>query len=289
MGIRPVPISQLDLGRYIAFLSRRLTFSSVRQYLNAVRLMHLEAGHSNPLDNNWYVTSILKGVKRTKGASVCQKFPITIDILKHIFTKLTLTSSFDRTFWAACLVGFFSFFRKSNLLVESHVLFDPKRHLCASDVEFTAEGAILTVRWSKVIQFRERVLHIPLPKIIDSPFCPSTALLSLTLDNPARTLTVPLFRYHLAGALEIPLTQKLFTEKLHKCLTSLGIQPEKYSGHSFRRGGAQFALQCGLPVELIKLQGDWSSSACERYLDPSLSLRKQVASTMGTQFALHFS
>ena len=192
MGIRSVPISQLGLGHYIAFLSRRLTFSSVRQYLNAVRLMHLEAGHSNLLDNNWYVTSILKGVKRTKGASVCQKFPITIDILKCIFTKLTLTSSFDRTFWAACLVGFFSFFRKSNLLVESHILFDPKCHLCASDVEFTAEGGILTVRWSKVIQFRERVLHIPKPKIIDSPFCPSTALLSLTLDNPARTLNVPL-------------------------------------------------------------------------------------------------
>ena len=55
-----MPISQIDLGRYITFLSRRLSFSSVRQYLNIVRLMHLENGHTNPLTNNWYVASILK-------------------------------------------------------------------------------------------------------------------------------------------------------------------------------------------------------------------------------------
>ena len=78
MGIRPVPISQLDLGRYIAFLSRRLTFSSVRQYLNAVRLMHLEAGHSNPLDNNWYVTSILKVLKGQKELVSVKSFPLQL-------------------------------------------------------------------------------------------------------------------------------------------------------------------------------------------------------------------
>ena len=55
MGISPIPLSQEDLGRYIAFLSRRLTFSSVRQYLNAVRLLHLDAGLANPIENNWYV------------------------------------------------------------------------------------------------------------------------------------------------------------------------------------------------------------------------------------------
>ncbi|MEW8544939.1 MAG: hypothetical protein AB2693_15545, partial [Candidatus Thiodiazotropha sp.] len=33
IGIPPVPLSQVDLGRYIAFLSRRLSFSSIRQYL----------------------------------------------------------------------------------------------------------------------------------------------------------------------------------------------------------------------------------------------------------------
>lgn len=277
-----VPISQRDLGRYIAYLSRRLSFSSVRQYLNVVRLLHLEAGRSNPLEGNWYISSILKGVRRVKGDHTSQKLPITLDILKKIFQTLNLRKSLDRAFWAACLVGFFSFFRKSNLLVQSHVAFDPSRHLCATDVQFTPAGAILSVRWSKVIQFREKVLEIPLPKIVNSPFCPSTALLGLSLDNPPCPAPVPLFRYGLPKASNVPLTHKDFTDRLRSCLTLCGFEASMYSGHSFRRGGASYALECGLPVDLIKLQGDWNSNAYERYLNPSLELRKKVAATMGT-------
>ena len=281
LNIPLVPISQINLGRYIAFLSRRLSFNSVRQYLNIVRLVHLDAGLKNPLDDNWYVTSILKGVRRIKGDAPTQKLPITLDILHRVFLTINLQSSFDRAFWAACVVGFFSFFRKSNLLVPSHMLFDPSRHLCASDVQFTPNGVILTVRWSKVIQFREKTLLIPLPKIKKSPFCPSTALLLLGTENPPCPFPVPLIRYCYSGASNIPLTHKLFSDKLRQCLKACGLQAELYSGHSFRRGGASFALECGLPVDLIKLQGDWNSNSYERYLSPSLELRKKVASTMG--------
>ena len=49
MSIQPVPLSQQDLGRYIAYLSRRLCFTSVRQYLNVFRLLHIESGFANPL------------------------------------------------------------------------------------------------------------------------------------------------------------------------------------------------------------------------------------------------
>ena len=281
MKISPVPLSQENLGRYIAFLSRRLCFNSVKQYLNIVRLMHLEAGFQNPLKKNWYVESILKGVRRIKGDSSVRKLPITLDILRQIFLTLNLNDPFDRTFWAACLVGFFSFFRKSNLLVTSHVLFDPNLNLCAHDLNLTLEGAVLTVRWSKVIQFKERVLHIPLPKIPDSPLCPSTALLRLTLENPSCPQPTPLFRYSWLGA-SVPLTQGQFTNKLQSCLNLVGRDASKFSGHSFRRGGAMWALQCGLPVDLIKVQGDWRSNACERYLEPSFELRKHVARTMGS-------
>ena len=289
MNIRAAPLSQENLGRYIAFLSRRLCFSSVKQYLNAVRLVHLEAGFPNPLEKNWYVSSILKGVRRLKGDASIQKLPITLDILKKIFQILDLNSSFDRTFWTACLVGFFSFFRKSNLLIPSHLLFDPTRNLCASDVSFTNDGVILSVRWSKVIQFKERILQIPLPKIPNSPFCPSTALLRLTLECPSFPLPVPLFRYSWLGASNVPLTQNQFMDKLHSCLGAIGLDTSKYSGHSLRRGGASFALQCGLPVDLIKIQGDWRSNACERYLQPSLELRKRVAETLGASVSTFFT
>ena len=102
-----------------------------------------------------------------------------------------------------------------------------------------------------------------------------------TLESPPCSHPVPLFRYTWMGASNVPLTQHQFTEKLKTCLTKMGLDASQYSGHSFRRGGAQFALQCGLSTELIKLQGDWKSNACERYLEPSFELRKQVSETMG--------
>ena len=60
-----------------------------------------------------------------------------------------------------------------------------------------------------------------------------------------------------------------------------GQQADKFMGHSFRRGGASFGLQCGLPPDLIKLQGDWNSNAYERYLQPLFGLRQDVAYKLG--------
>ena len=36
---------------------------------------------------------------------------------------------------------------------------------------------------------------------------------------------------------------------------------------AFGAGGATFAFDCGLPAELIKLQGDWRSDAYLVYLE----------------------
>ena len=112
LNINPVPISATNLGRYVAFLAPKLYFFSIRQYLNVVRLLHVESGYPNPLSNNWFLDSILKGLRRKKGDSTSQKLPITADILYGILQLLNLDKPFDLVFWATCLVGFFSFFRK---------------------------------------------------------------------------------------------------------------------------------------------------------------------------------
>ena len=288
MSIAPILLSQCDLGRYIAYLSRKLCFTSIRQYLNVVRILHVEAGLPNPLENNWYVSSILKGIRRVKGDASQQKLPITLDILRKIFSQLDLHCSLDRVFWAACLVAFYSLFRKSNLLIPSIDVFDPNKHLCASDASFTPEGVVLSVRWSKVIQFRERTLQIPLPRIPNSAFCPSNAILGMLLECPKIKDPVPLFQY-VENSSCLPLTQAVFSKRLHDVLMRSGFPSKRYSNHSFRRGGASFALSCGLPVDLIKLQGDWKSNACERYLEHSYGLRRQVAFTLRESASTFFS
>ncbi|KAI8516630.1 hypothetical protein Bbelb_052110 [Branchiostoma belcheri] len=56
-------------------------------------------------------------------------------------------------------------------------------------------------------------------------------------------------------------------DKALKCiLVRAGLNPHLYSLHSGRRGGATFAFRAGVPVELIRLQGDWRSDAYLLYL-----------------------
>ena len=105
INVLPVPISTVNLGHYIAFFSSKLTFSSVRQYLNIVRLLHLKAGQPNALSQSWYLTSILNGCRRKIGDRVKQKLPITVDILKGILSVLDFAKPFDLCFWAACLIA----------------------------------------------------------------------------------------------------------------------------------------------------------------------------------------
>ncbi|CAH3162812.1 unnamed protein product, partial [Porites lobata] len=52
------------------------------------------------------------------------------------------------------------------------------------------------------------------------------------------------------------LARSLKPSSIGNHLTTMGIDPQSYAGHSFRRGGASFAYQSGVPVELIKALGD---------------------------------
>ena len=115
MGYQPVPITPLVLYRYVAFLARSLKYNSIGKYLNIIRIMHLEVGLPNPLEDNWPLKCLLAGVKRSKGVEVVRKLAITPDLLLRIRGLLDWENQLDVVFWAACLVAFFGLLRKSNL------------------------------------------------------------------------------------------------------------------------------------------------------------------------------
>jgi len=175
MGYNPVPLHPQHLLQYTAFLARSLKPSSIRCYLNIIGLLHKEFGLPNPLQQNWQLSSLLTGIKRTLGSPPRQTLPITIDLLQKLYTLLNLNSSMDASFWAICLVAFFGMFRKSHLLPSSETSFDPTKQLTKADFAFTQWGMLITIRWSKTIQFRERVVEIPLPRIPGSALCPVKA------------------------------------------------------------------------------------------------------------------
>ena len=86
----------------------------------------------------------------------------------------------------------------------------------------------------------------------------------------------PLFTYVQCGTSH-SMTYPKFIQILRLKLAAVGLQPELYSGHSFRRGEASLhysvikAFALHLQGELIQLQGGWSSDAYLRYLEKPLT------------------
>ena len=90
LGIPPAPAGQETIA-----IAQRLMSSSVCQYLNIIRIIHWEAGLVNPLKDNWYISSTLKGIDRVKCKAVNRKSPITPDRLFRIKAQLANSNSFD--------------------------------------------------------------------------------------------------------------------------------------------------------------------------------------------------
>ena len=232
--------------------------------------MHKEFGLPNPLHENCHISSLLKGIKQCKGDSPQQKHPITVSILREIHAKLNFTSSVDAYFWAICLVAFFWYIRKSHLLIKGKSSFDAFKQFVKTDFLFFTWGVIVKVRWSKTIQFREREILIPLPRATGSALCPVTAIIqafSFTKHAPSDCQASPV------SLQWQPFTYHLFLSKLREVLYATGLDASMYGTHSFRRGGASFAFQSGIPIELIKILGEWKSSAVLLYLTAPLNIR----------------
>ena len=130
----------------------------------------------------------------------------------------------------------------------------------------------MLVRWSKVIQFKQRTLYVPIPKIEHSALCPLQAYHNALTLAPDTRPTDPAFITYISGK-ESPFTYTKFAVKLRTTLQNAGISPDNFSEHSFRRGGATFAMRSGVPLPLIECQGDWASDAYERYLVTTLKDR----------------
>ena len=164
--------------------------------------------------------------------------------------------------------------RKSHLLASSPRAFDRAQQLVREDFQFFPWGVTVTIRWSKTIQFREQAVKLPLPLIPDSPLCPVIAIqrtFSFGFDAPQHSKA---FMWWDPASLGLKIfTYSLFLRRFRTILRSLSLPARDYACHSLRWGGASFAFQAGLPIEFIKILGDWHSDAVLLYLTVPLSVR----------------
>ena len=100
-----------------------------------------------------------------------------------------------------------------------------------------------------------RILKLPPVEIHGSVLCPVKTFNKMCQKVPALP-SDPLFF--------LPkkcITYYQYQTRLIYFIEIIGLNPIHFSSHSLRRGGTRFAFRSKVPVELIKLHGDWKVNA----------------------------
>ena len=279
LGYSPVPATSETLSRYAAFLAHSLKFQSIKQYMNIIRILHAEWNLPNPMENNYQLHCLKQGIRRTHGDHTCRKAPLTPALLLEILAQLDLAKQADCAFWAALLLMFYGMLRIGSTLCKASTC-DHERHLVACDVLFTRQAINVKVWASKTIQFGYRCLDLPLARAIPSHvLCPVQAMLQYIQCTSRLEAISPLFVVS-DSYLSRPLTAAQFSKRQQSLLSTLGVDASGYGSHSCRRGGASWAYRLAVPVDSIRLIGDWRSNVYQQYIAAEEPLIARALKTM---------
>lgn len=269
-----MPVSIDTICLYAQYLSNTMKApQTVQNYVNGVRVLHVLHDKSIDAFHCPDLKLTLRGVSRIKLHQPKQAQPITLEMLFAMAKHVDKTKCIEVVAWAAILTAFFCLLRKSNYVVDTE--FDPRKQLCREDISVGDSCMLVTIKWSKTIQFAQRALKIPVLAIPGSPICPVLAytLMSRKVKAGPKDPAFCTPKGKRFAPLKYTTLQSILKNLVHKA----GWVATAFSSHSLRRGGASLAFKAKVPGELIQIQGDWASNAYLRYLSIPLQQRIQVA------------
>ena len=225
----------------------------------------------------------LQSLKRKLSRAPLQALPITVSHLKEMYKFVNIDNPEDLAIWCSILVGFFGLLRKKNLVPENLLDIDPTKILTVGNFVINKDKqiALVYIPFSKTNQFGQQNLVIPLIKNNCRALDPIFHL-DLLFSRTRAPLNSPAFSFKSRNQTKF-ITYKNFTAKLKSLLSKAGFSPEKFSGHSLRRGGATHLHACGANTLQIQACGDWQSSVWTRYVYISLEQRLESQKLMATK------
>ena len=126
-------------------------------------------------------------------------------------------------------------------------------------VFLTQHGAVLLIKWFKTIQDRKEFATNSIPTLGVSPLCPVMALRLMFCELPAEK-NFPFFFCSTKITSFQQLTDSVARKHLKDVLNILGLE-KPHTFHDFRRAGASWAFQQGVPLEHIMKHGTWKLNA----------------------------
>lgn len=276
---------EMAVCAYAALLARSVAATSVRQYVKGLKDFYLERGYTQFADPlRWRrLFKTFKGIDRAKKVGVNKKVPITPAMLLALREYLNLHDPAHVAIFALALVAFFGYFRKSNLAVGSASLWSDGKCLRFGDIRVDSQVHALAIKapGSKTRQSSAAPV-IWVKGLPGHPLCPVAAWTAhVAASGVPADDAVTAFSYRVLEQ-RVPMHHK-DVDSVAKVMARLaGIDESAAASHSFRRGGATWALQSGVAEVLVQRQGDWRSAAYKEYIELS---RAQALSTTARMLA----
>lgn len=238
--------------------------NNVSALASALRRLGVDTSLFRSINVQDFITSIKTNIRHVP----FKRLPVSHIMLSQII-NVVLNDPHGPTVAFALLVMYFSFLRQSNLSPRNKAAFDPTRHLTRGDVLARTDGLVVALKWSKTRQ-ASLAATTAIPALHNSVICPLARYREMLLSVPTIRDSQALIAFTDASPMPVSYLRKVWAS----ALTHLGADPQLYSLHSLRRGGATDIYTHGTAsLQQIKLHGDWTSDAVFNYLpnDPSNS------------------
>ena len=243
-GFKPMPSEPKIISLYLTYLSKSCKFSTLKRRLASISVIHRLSGHyidtKHPM-----ITENLMGIKRVKGSHQKAKKPILINELKLIVNAIDKDKNEKNRFKnkALILVGFAGGFRRSELVA-----------IVNEDVDFVPEGVKIFVKRSKTDQSGEGMTK-GIPYFLNANYCPV-----ISLKNWIEKSEIKYGKIFDMSDKSVALTIKKYT-------ALVGLDSNKYSGHSLRSGFATSTAELGAEERsIMAMTGHKTTQMVRRYI-----------------------
>ena len=279
-----LPSSHLCISIYLAFLSQtKQSYTAVLLAFSAIKWVHSllpTDRNGNPAETTLSM-NIVEASKRAFSKPIRKKEPISTVTIINVCRRFASPSCTLKELRTAVIffLGFTGLFIVSELL-----------RLKARAVTLKEEHLEILVPGSKTDQYHQGN-KVYIAKT-NGPACPHSLLLrfySLSGVNPtSEEYLIRSLSSYKAGKLTTarnnPISYSRCREIIKETLAAVGENPELFSTHSLRSGGATAIAQCinETPgVESLRLERRWKSdSSRDTYIKDSLSSRLAVTKSL---------
>jgi hypothetical protein len=254
------PADEFVLCAYAASDAGRVSASTIQNRLSGLKAWH--NAHGATWNGGLRLQVVINGAKNLAPSSSKKppRPPITVAMLQRLFDGLDLTKPLDAAVAACALLAFWGQCRLGELLSTSALDLSTTSKPARSHFNHSTRSIgshTLALPRTKTNRNGEKVVLVPRSDSLDPISHVRSHLATSTLPS-----NLPLLAYSTPSGPRM-LTKATFLARCNQVWMASGYP--RTTGHSFRIGGTTELLTSGVPPDVVKSMGRWSSDSFLRY------------------------